>query len=445
MKHSKIFRKSALALACAGTLAGAVQTVQAANWLKLQGTEPPNAAHRAKVWGFIQPEYQTTGDTLLKAGPWKGQKAIFNQTRPERETNSGFNVIRARLGVRGQNFPLDGKVNYFFLVEAGNNGITRNGGGSVKITDASVTLNHIKGARVRIGQFKVPGSEEGLQAIHVFDYINFSNPVDQLLLERFLDSDGSVAAAGANRPNGPVGAFRDIGIQVFDWFNVGAWEHTYAVMFGNGNGIARGDNNDDKDLYLYWSSEHVHGGRGPRRHGTKIFGWYQKGTRTIAAGAAQAQTNFDRKRYGMGITYRSPKIRAGFEYIKAEGMIFGGTDGAALPGALNNAGTAVASFNMLPTEEADGWYVDVGYYITPKWTLDLRYDQLNRGTVVAANERKFTTFTIGSQYFFNKKSRVLVNYEIRKAEAPNLPSAAPPNVILDSMDNRLALQFLAIF
>ncbi|UCE76548.1 MAG: porin, partial [Gammaproteobacteria bacterium] len=59
--------------------------------------------------------------------------------------------------------------------------------------------------------------------------------------------------------------------------------------------------------------------------------------------------------------------------------------------------------------------------------------------------REFTTWTLGVQYFFNKKTRALINYEFRDLEAPELPSSAPPNEIGDSMDDRLSLQVLAIF
>jgi hypothetical protein len=441
----KPINKKLLALACTGALVGGIQSAHAANWLALQGTEPASAAARAKVWGFIQPEYQQTDGTKLQSGPWKGQDAVFNQIRPDLDTDSSFNMLRARIAVRGQNFPLDGKVNYFLMLEAGNNGITKQGGGSVKVTDASITLNHIPGARVRVGEFKYPGSEEGLQAIHVFDYINFTNFTNAQLLERYFDSDGSVAAAGANAPNGGVGAFRDVGVQVFDWFKTGDWEHSYAAMIGNGNGIARGDNDDNKDLYLYWASEKVYGGKGPRRQGLKFFGWYQDGKRTINAGPAQIQGEFDRKRYGVGAKYLKGKFRAGFEWMKADGMIFDGSDGGAVPGSLNNAGTAVASWNVRPEDEADGFYVDFGYYLSNKWTLDVRYDEMNRATETPAAERKFSTWTLGTQYFFNKKTRILVNYEVRDAEAPNLPGSHPANQILDGIDDRIAVQFLAIY
>ena len=89
--------------------------------------------------------------------------------------------------MRGTGFPLDSNINYFLLAEFGNNGVTKPAGAFAKLTDASVTFNHVKGARVRAGLFKYPGSEEGLQAIHVFDYINFSEVANGLLLEELGD------------------------------------------------------------------------------------------------------------------------------------------------------------------------------------------------------------------------------------------------------------------
>lgn len=426
-----------------GTVLGALLLAgqaHSANWLMLQGTEPAGSAEMAKVWGFVQPEYQSTSGTELRAGPFSGQSAVFNQIGPDLKTESQFNIRRARLGVRGAGFPLDSNVNYFFLVEAGNNAITRNGGGSVKVTDASVTFNHINGARFRIGQFKYPGSEEGLQAIHVFDYINFTNVTNGLLLERFYDGDGSDTQS-ANSPNGAVGAFRDVGVQVFDTFKHNDWEHSYALMAGNGNGIARGDNDDNKDVYLYWSSAKVFSGQGPRRDDWKLFAWSQQGKRTLV----NLDQEFDRDRWGVGTTFRKDRYRAAFEYIKADGMVADGTDGGAVPGSRNNADTATASWNVATDGEADGWYAHFGYAVTPKWELDIRYDVLNRVTNVAAAERQFETLTLGAQYFVNRKTRVIFNYEIRDAEAPNLAGTAVPNRILDGIDNRVAVQVLAIF
>lgn len=452
-------KKVALAVACAGSLAATMQ-VEAANWLMLQGTEPSSASGRAKVWGFLQPTYTSMKGTEVQAGPWKGRPAQFNLLNPNLTTNKGFEIRRARVGVRGQGFPLDPKVNYFFLAEFGNNGITSlgGGGGSAMIDHASVTLNHIPGARIRVGLFKVPMSEEMLQAIHVFDYINFTNFGFQQLLERFFDGDGSDtfqtaggnsgAGGNANYPNGPIGAVRDQGLQVFDAFQTGGWETSYALMVGNGNGINRQDNNDKLDKYVYLSTEKVYAGSGPRVQSLKLFAWSLSGKRELGVnGGADklGKGTYDRKRSGIGATFRKGPYRAAAEIRRADGMIFTGTDGASVVGAASNGAGVFASFNVAPEEKAKDYYVHFGYAINHNLELDIRRDVMNRETEVAANERKFSTTTLGAQWFFNLKNRLAINYELRSAEAPNLASTATPNVILDGIDNRVSLQITSIF
>ena len=433
-------------VACALTAATAAD---AANWLMLQGVEPKANIGKATLWGFIQPAWTQTDGTALKAGAWAGQDAVFNQLTPGLDKHAGFNINRARLGVRGANIPGADKVHYFVLTELGNNGITRAGDGRVKLVDASLTFNHVHGARIRVGQFKYPGAEEGLQAVHANDYVYYTNVTDQLLNERFFDGDGTDTATNTddrNAPNGPVGAFRDIGVQVFDAFKIAAWEHSYAVMIGNGNGIDRGDNNSSKDLYLYGSSELLMGGEpGPRQNGLKLFIWHQHGKRELRAGAVQTVATFDRTRQGLGVSFHKDKYRVVSELILGDGVIPNGTDGSAVPGELNNAGTRVSSFNVLADNKARGWYLDLGYAITPKWELDLRYDTLDRGTATASTERDYRTTTLGMQYFFNKKLRLTLDHELRSAEAPHLPASDPVNVILDGTDNRTELQLTAVF
>ncbi len=438
-------RKLTWAIVLCGVALG---NADAANWLMLQGTQSNDA--RARLWGFIQPEYQSTDGSALAAGPWAGQDAAFNLIGPDLDAESTFQLRRARLGVRGTPFPLDTRINYFLLAEFGNNGITKLGGSrAARLTDASITLNYIPGARLRIGQFKYPGSEEGLQAIHVFNYVNFTRITGQQLLERFFDEDGSRIGVGegvANKPNGAIGAFRDIGIQLFDTFKFGTWEHSYALMIGNGNGIDRGDNDGNKDYYLYWASAKVFGGKKARRQGWKGFAWYQNGKRTLNyANGVSGQQEFDRTRWGLGTTYLKGRLRFAAEYIQADGMIFNGIDGGAVAGSLNNAGTAEASFNVLTDDSADGGYLDVGYRVLPKLELDLRYDIEHRGTDVATRQRDFETWTLGLQWFFSKKARLIANYEIRNADAPGLPAGSVPNRILDGMDDRLSVQVLAVF
>ncbi|WP_019557794.1 porin family protein [Thiomicrorhabdus arctica] len=429
------FKKTAILLALTGAFAS--QGAQASNWLMLQGTEADHQAPRAKVWGFVQGEYQSTDNTKLKAGPGKGQEAAFNQIAPQLSSSQSFNIRRARIGVRGANFPLDPKTNYFMLAEFGNNGITTGGKGSQgQLTDASVTFNHIPGARVRAGLFKTPGSEESFQGIATFNYINFTSATDRLLIERTFDN-----STGDTSRNGPVGAVRDTGIQVFDAFRRGDWEHSYAVMIGNGGGLATTNKDNDLDTYVYLSTEKVFGeSKGPRRKGLKFFAWQQDGKRTI-----DGTSGHNRTRSGLGTTFFNGKYRLAAEYIQADGMIYGGTTGARTPA---NGGT----FVVQKDQKADGYYVDFGYRALPNLELNARYDVLNSGTATDAQsgtgndkERLFTTTTLGAQYFFNKKTSVRLNYEIRSIEAPNAPAAAGVHKILDGVDNRLAAGFTMVF
>ena len=444
----------------------------AANWLMLQGTEKESSAPRAKVWGFLQPTYMQTDGTKLPVNGWTGQDPQFNVHQPDLSSESTFQLQRARIGVRGVGFPLDPKVNYFLLAEFGNNGITNPGGGSgsARITDASVTLNHIKGARIRVGQMKIPMSEEVYQGIFTFNYINFTNVANQQLVERPFQTDGTTAcdtSAGGSDPqylrfcNGDAdtqfrtgaSAVRDIGVQVFDTFKVNDWEHSYAVLFGNG-GISKHDRDDNKDLTLYWASELVYGGKGPRREGLKLYAWKTSGKRTVYSSSAlnaggsleAAEREYDRDLTGVGTTFLKDKYRFWAEYIKADGMIFDGSTGGAVPGAVNNAGTEVSQFKLSTTGESDGYYLDFGYKVTPNIELDVRYDIYNRVTnLAAAAERTYETTTLGVQYFFNKKTRFTFNYELRSLEAPGQASTSPGNQTGDAMDDRISAQIFAAF
>ncbi|KUJ72490.1 porin [Thiomicrospira sp. WB1] len=416
-------------------------SVHATNWLMLQGTERADQAPRAKVWGFVQLDYHHTADTKLKAGPYAGKPAAFNQMAPQLDTASGFNIKRARLGVRGNNLPLDKNVNYFILAEVGNNGITTGENASQgQLTDASVTLNHIPGARIRVGLLKTPGSEEALQAAFVANYNVFTNATNRLLLERTYDYQ-----SGNTGRNGPVGAFRDMGVQVFDTFNLKGWDTSYAVMVGNGSGLAMTDKDSSRDTYFYASTEKVFGkSKGPRRKGMKFYAWHHNGERSYNDGTPSApgkETDQDRTRTGVGATFFNGKYRLAGEYMTADGMIFGGTRGAGTP-------DDGATFSVLPDQKADGYYLSVGYRPMKNVELGVRYDRLNsatdaKGTGGAAAERTFETTALGAQYFFNKKTSLKANYEIRSIDAPN--ANATVNKIVDSIDDRITLQLTAVF
>lgn len=449
-----------------------------ANWLTLQGTEPQGAEQLAKVWGFVQVQYQ---DDSSDPNPNNGGFIPPKLIGPNLDTQSAFNVNRARIGVRGVAMPIDQKINYFLLLEMGNNGITEPEGSFAKATDASITFNHLDGARFRAGLFKYPGAEEGLQAIHVFDYINFTWVTQQMLLERFPNrkytpNNPPTTLPPESRLNGfekGVGAFRDVGVQMFDWFNVGNdWELSYAIMVGNGNGLNFSDNDDNKDLYLYASAEKVFGGVGPRRQGLKFFAWSQSGKRTAdlsadacsnsvltfpacgPQGSGRISTThnpveYDRDRMGFGVKYLRNGWRATAEYMEGEGMIwqaphnptFGIGPGQGIP----VAGTGGEQAGNGALAEANGYYVEGGWRIPKsRWELDLRYDVYNR---LDGNqfEIEFKRTTFGVQYFFNPRVRIAINYEAREAEAVNFPSGAGPNANVGGIDDRIAIQVTGIW
>ncbi len=435
---SSFNKKLLLGLCSAATIAMTSQTASAANWLMLQGTERPGQAPRAKLWGFIQAQYQQDFSDANAGGGYVPPKLVG----PNLDSQEAFNVNRARIGVRGTGFPLDDKVNYFLLAELGNNGITHGSDGKY-LTDASITLNHIPGARLRMGLFKTPGFEEGLQAIHVFDYINFTSVGNQLMLERH-PTEGDVNQAATATPNADmnqfarsVGAFRDVGIQVFDTFGDDKHEFSYAVMYGNGNGLNYSDNDDNKDIYAYLSTEWIYGGKGGRREGLKLFAWHQDGKRTNINDRTQEQ---DRTRSGLGIKYLKKPFRVTAEYLQGEGMIF---QGQHRPG--NGAGSAAGIFN---NGEAAGYYLDLGWYIPgSNWEIDLRYDSYTRDenhpTNVTGNEEStFDTITLGTQYHFNKKTRLNMEYADRDFSSDNT-AAIEPN--LKDVKGRFAVQVTHIF
>lgn len=430
--------KRKIALMAAG-IAGCLltQSAYSANWLMLQGTETAKQGQspRAHVWGFIQAQYQYDNSDPSTVPNPAGGYVPPKLIGPNLDSQNQFNVNRARIGVRGTGLPLDSKVNYFILAEFGNNGITAPGGYNPALTDASITLNHIPGARVRSGMFKYPGAEEGLQAIHVFDYINFTSVSNQMLLERF-PQEGDTNAPPTPTPDAnmaqysrSVGAFRDVGVQVFDAFKVNNWEHSYAIMVGNGNGLNFGDNDDNKDLYLYLSTERIFGGKGGRREGAKMFAWYQDGKRTNANDRTQEQ---DRTRAGLGVKYLKKPFRATAEYMQGEGMIFQGQH------------RPLHIYNNL---DAAGYYLEGGWYIAnTKWELDLRYDSYTREenhptSNKGVDESTADTITVGTQYHFNKKTRVNAEYASRDFKS----DTAAVNTQQKDVDGRFAIQLTHIF
>jgi len=461
-------KKTMLAASCVAALGGITAPAQATDWLTVQGTERDGQAARARVWGFIQAQYQyDNSDANPGTGGGAGTGCAGGATDcyippkligPNLDSQSAFNINRARIGVRGTGMPLDSNVNYFFLVEFGNNAITAPGNSFAKITDASITLNHLKKVgRVRAGLFKVPMAEEIYQGIALIDYVNFTDGTNQLLLERPANRNytGNIGAqtlpvgTSLNGYNQSVSAARDVGVQVFNTFKVApTWEASYSIMVGNGNGLNASDNDENKDLHLYASFAKVFKGAGPRRQDWKTFAWYTNGDRYIDGtdDSTHNPQEYERKRYGVGTKYYKLPFRVTAEWIKAKGVIFQGPDKPSfglLPPSIGNPNHPSNGLNS--NAEANSWYIEAGYFIpNTKWEIDARYSLLTRMEDSVA-EVEFEDFLIGFQYHFNKKTRLTVNLSNRDVHFTGFGTNVGPNRNVDGIDKRLAMQLTHIF
>lgn len=454
-----------LALGVAVLLAAQNQAL-ATNWLELQNNEQPGAAPYT-LWGFIQPQYVHNEGGAVNgiASPngtkaYNGQTALFNLVGPDVTHQDQLQIFRARGGVRGIIPGTDEKINYFVLGEVGNNGLTRER--HMVLTDASVTFNHIPGARVRVGLGRLPLGEEAMQGVQLMDYINFTGVTDGLLNERQVTPYSTTRPTSPilgvpfkiSKISGAIAGYRDVGMEVYDWFRKDQWEYAYALMLSQGNGIGFDNklNRGNHDVTGRLQASYVFGGKGPKREDATAYIWRQEGDR------AYNGTDYSRIREGVGAKYLRDGLRLSGEYIRGRGMIY-----VAPQPQFNDVGGTVAfePVDMVAVEstnKASGYYLDMGWRFNPKWEADVRYDEYNLLTNSAFDERKLTAWTLGAQYILSPALRFQVNYEIRDRKVVN-PNAAGLSgtatqqqtqlnnnvTILNTTGNRLSAQLTWIF
>lgn len=436
----------------------------ATNWFELQNNEQSGAAPYT-FWGFIQPQYTKIEDKAVNgitapAGtvPYNGHVYLGNLVGPDLTHGDQLQMFRARPGVRGVIPGTDEKINYFALAEFGNNGLTREK--HAVFTDASVTFNHIPGARIKAGLGRLPLGEEAMQGVQIMDYINFTTASDQLLNERFVTPYINTSRTHSpvlgvpfkqSKLTGAIGGLRDVGVEIYDWFGKDKMEYAYAVMVSNGNGLSFSDSNGSKDVTARLQAAYVFGGSGPKREDVMAYIWHQEGKR------AYNGSDYTRTREGVGAKYLRNGLRVSGEYMRAKGMIYI----AQTPQFNDAGGAAFEPVDLMAAEsynKADGYYLDAGWRVSPQWEVDLRYDELNKMTNSAFDERKSTTWTLGGQYFYNPKLRFALNYEIRTVKVPHMDAQGITGTstqwatqlydfktILDTTGNRLSAQMTYVF
>ena len=91
--------------------------------------------------------------------------------------------------------------------------------------------------------------------------------------------------------------------------------------------------------------------------------------------------------------------------------------------------------------------MDLGWYIpNSKFEIDLRYDSYTReenhpSSVKGSDESTFNTVTLGTQYHFNKKTRLNMEYSSRD----NKSDTAEVNRQNKDVGGRFAIQVTTIF
>lgn len=400
-----------------------IATAAAADWLVLQGTEPGPDPAALRPWGFVQvvgegvafgpPVEGLSSDSLE---PFEGQRASFNRVGSGSAT-WGVSIRRARAGLRGAAPETGGRVAWLLAAELGDNQLTRLD--PVVLTDASVTFSYIPGARVRVGQFKLPLAEESLEMNPVAaEFVNFSQATSQLLLE-------SPVEAGAY--TGGASGFRDLGVQVFDSHAVGRGAVAYALMLSNGRmGVLDTDAPKDVTGRVAWAPV-VWGGPDPaHREELAMFAFWQQGSRALDGETAR------RVRRGAGLQLERAGWHARAEVIQASGALEVGAN-PPFPGQ---------PIEVAARGEAIGGYAYVHHERGPVGA-GLRYDELWRRYDDREQLRVFRALTTDLSVELSARARLMFDYELRRLAAPDASEDA--QTIAATMGDRVTLQAGVVF
>ncbi|NWG86198.1 MAG: hypothetical protein HXY26_01595 [Hydrogenophilaceae bacterium] len=423
---------------------------KAANWVDVIAAEQPESP-TIRPFGFVQPTYTYySADRIQGASAaLNGNYQLQNLVGPNFDDPQQFQLLRAQVGVRGILHPVSDKISYMIFTDFGRNIVTQQR--PLMLTEAVATFNHIPGARIRAGLFKPPTGEEALVVNPIaFSYVYYSFFSSVLLQEfPYRPSSGSGCGATAPAPGyattltcarvaaGNMG-YRDWGIQVFDSLNSGNWELGYAAMVSNGGELENmvTDTDGNKDLTWRLQLSYIFDGKGPFRNDVNAFLWRQEGDRRFGA------DDYSRTREGTGFRYFNKPFRFSGEYIRGEGMIPAGPN----PPLAGPTGLS-PTYNLLisPTAKADGWYLEGGWRFHRNWEVSARYDEFDVLNDDPFANRLFKTWTLSTQYFLNKNTQILLNYEWRDVKVPHLEAIAAAQqanalALANNLADRISLQ-----
>lgn len=291
---------------------------------------------------------------LKVTGYTQARLGLINEDYTTLFNNSGpttFQLYRARLGLEGQ---IVKGIRYKFLFEAARTPL---------LLDAQMEFSLVQNGYLRVGQFKVPFSQENLQSAAALDTINFAQSTSKLVPGRDNSANGR-----------DIGALAD--------YRIGAFEATAAVL--NGSGINKADPDGKKDIALRatWSP----------------FDFLTVGASEYLGHTLASAT----------VTSIYKRNRTGLEAALAKG-----------PWILK--GEYVYAVDNL--RDASGFYVLGGYFVLPKkLQVVVRYDTLDLDLDLAGN--RSTVFLAGLNWFFASKTKFQLNCELGKLEGQSLVFSA---------------------
>ena len=303
----------------------------------------------------------------------------WHENDDPKDNTSEFTLPRVRLGVSGAAFEnVQFKLEADFAPDPATDASGNvKGGSKVSLTDAKLSFTHFEHAPLTVGHFKVPFSRQQLTSTANMQFIN------------------RAAVIG--------GAQRDIGIMVGDYMGKGLFE--YAVGAFNGTNTA---NLNDNTGFLVTGRVAVNpwgefSYSEPNLTGERMnvsIGFNVQSNKTSTAGTdgdllTDDDVDTDIIKYGVDLGIKFLK-RASFfaEYITAR-------------------------FDREGAEEydANGWYVQGGYFLLPKrLESTARYEEYDPDDLVD-DTKDIRWTTVGLNYFFQKYDwKVLADYIFKDEE-----------------------------
>jgi phosphate-selective porin OprO/OprP len=324
-----------------------------------QDSFPLSAGRLLRLSGYIQARYQ-----------YYQQAAKYDE----------FDIRRARLDLQGD---YSTKWNYRILVdlvgETGVTGTAPTGGALVSPTllDAFIAYKPFDFLKITAGQFTIPFSMENITPDRNLDQVDRSQVVNALVARKGDASNGLVDSIG--NQNG-----RDIGIQLSGSLIALEGRHLvdYYLALLNGAGINTVDNNQSKDI----------AGR-LLLHPVKLldlgFSYYNGYDRFISS----PTKNQERIRWGS-------EFAINYNLFTLKGEYIWGQEG-----------------NSNPIVHA-GWYLQGTYFLWPKHLQGVfRYDTYDPDLNKSKSLETSTYYVFGVNYFFNRWTKLQVNYSRRTESA----------------------------